>query len=206
MARYPSGAPEEALRAKVKSEIRYRLRQVRKALPAEARAERSARIHEHLFARPEWQRARCVLLYASMRAEVDTAPMERRARAEGKVVACPRMNDDVTELDPRIWEPGVVPEPRGRLAPEPPADAPPCPLDDIDLVVVPAVALDPRGARIGYGRGLYDRLLARMPHAARVAVAFDFQLVAEVPETEGDERVHVVVTDQRVLETGTDAL
>jgi 5-formyltetrahydrofolate cyclo-ligase len=200
MVTYPSRAPEEALRAKVKSEIRYRLRQVRKALPAEARAERSARIHERLFARPEWQRARCVLLFASMRAEVDTGPMERRAREEGKRVACPRMNDDLTALDVRVWEPGVVPYAQGRLAPEPPPDAPVCPLETIDLVVVPAVALDPRGARIGYGAGLYDRLLPLLPHAARVAVAFDFQLVAEVPETEGDQRVHVVVTDQQTFE------
>lgn len=200
MTQYPSRAPEEALRAKVKSEIRYRVRQVRKALPAEARAERSGRIHERLFERPEWQRARTVLLFASMRTEVDTGPIERRARAEGKVVACPRMTEDLKELDVRMWEEGVVPYAQGRLAPEPPPDAPPCPLDTIDLVVVPAVALDPRGARIGYGAGLYDRLLPRVPRAVRVAVAFDFQLVAEVPETEGDQRVHVVLTDQRTIE------
>lgn len=200
MNEYPSRAPEEALRAKVKAEIRFRMRQVRKALPAEARAERSARIHERLFARPEWREAKVVLLFASMRAEVDTAAMEQRARAEGKVVACPRMNDDITELDVRVWEPGVVPVPQGRLAPEPPPDAPVCPLETIDLVVVPAIALDERGARIGYGAGLYDRLLPRLPRAARVAVAFDFQLVAEVPETEGDQRVGVILTDQRTLE------
>jgi len=198
-ADHPSRVPEVQLRAKVKDEIRYRMRQVRKALPASARADRSARIHAALFAHPEWATARTVLLFASMRTEVDTAPIERRARLDGKVVACPRMTEGSADLDPRIWEDGVAPFEQGRLAPEPPPDAPECPLASIDLVIVPALALDPRGARIGYGRGLYDRLLARMPRARRIAVAFDFQLIAEVPETPGDERVHLVLTDRGSL-------
>ncbi len=193
---YPSRAPEVLLRAKVKDEIRYRMRQVRKALPASARAERSARIHEALFACPAWASARTVLLFASMRTEVDTAPIERRARLDGKIVACPRMTEGSADLDPRIWESGVAPFEQGRLAPEPPPDAPVCAIDSIDLVIVPALALDPRGARIGYGRGLYDRLLARIPRAHRIGVAFDFQLIAEVPETPGDERVHLIITDR----------
>lgn len=196
---HPSRAPEELLRAKVKDEIRFRMRQVRKALPASARAARSARIHETLFALPEWVSAKTVLLFASMRTEVDTGPLERRARLEGKRVACPRMTEGAADLDPRLWEDGVAPYEQGRLAPEPPPDAPPCPLAEIDLVLVPALALDPRGARIGYGRGLYDRLLTRMPRARRVAVAFDFQIIAEVPETAGDERVHLIVTDRGAL-------
>lgn len=195
-----SRAPEDLLRRKVKDEIRYRMRQVRKALPASARAERSARIHNALFARPEWREARTVMLFASMRTEVDTSAMERRAREEGKEVLCPRMTDDMAELDPRVWEPGVVPFEQGRLAPEPPPEAPRAAPASIDLVVVPALALDARGARIGYGKGFYDRLLSRIPRARRVAVAFDFQLIAEVPETSGDERVHTIVTDARVLD------
>jgi 5-formyltetrahydrofolate cyclo-ligase len=134
-----------------------------------------------------------------MRTEVDTLEMERRARAEGKTVVCPRMSEDRTELDPRVWVEGVVPYEQGRLAPEPPPDAPSFDPADIDLVVVPALALDPNGARIGYGKGFYDRFLARTP-ARRIAVAFDFQLIAEVPETEGDQRVHTIVTDQRVID------
>lgn len=191
---------DEPLRRAVKQELRTRMRQVRKALPAAVRAERAARIHETLFARPEWQSASTVMLFASMRTEVDTTAMERRARLEGKVVLAPRMTDDMSELDPRVWEDGVAPYEQGRLAPEPPPTAPRVALETIDLVVVPALALDPSGARIGYGKGFYDRLLARLPRARTIAVAFDFQLVAEVPETEGDRRVHAIVTDRRSLE------
>ena len=68
------------------------------------------------------------------------------------------------------------------------------------MIVVPALAVDPRGHRIGYGAGYYDRTLPRFaPPAVRRAVAFDFQLVAEVPSTEGDVAVDWIVTDARAL-------
>jgi 5-formyltetrahydrofolate cyclo-ligase len=64
---------------------------------------------------------------------------------------------------------------------------------------VPALAVDARGFRIGYGRGFYDRLLPTLPNALTVAIVYDFQLVAEVPEEPFDVPVHVVATDARVL-------
>ena len=71
---------------------------------------------------------------------------------------------------------------------------------EVDAVVVPALAADPRGHRIGYGAGYYDRTLPRFaPPAASVAVVFDFQLVAEVPSLESDVTVGWIVTDTRVL-------
>jgi 5-formyltetrahydrofolate cyclo-ligase len=83
---------------------------------------------------------------------------------------------------------------------EPAPDAPLAAPGELDVVVVPALAVDPRGHRIGYGAGYYDRALPKhAPPERRVAVAFDFQLVAEVPDTEGDEPVGVVVTDARTI-------
>ena len=85
--------------------------------------------------------------------------------------------------------------------PEPPEDAARIEASEVDLVIVPALALDERGARIGYGAGYYDQLLPQLQRAVRIGVVFDFQLVAEVPETEGDERVDLVVTDERIIES-----
>jgi 5-formyltetrahydrofolate cyclo-ligase len=66
--------------------------------------------------------------------------------------------------------------------------------------VVPALAVDPRGHRVGYGAGFYDRTLPRfVPPAVSIAVAFDFQLAVEVPTTEGDVAVSWIVTDAREL-------
>lgn len=192
-------AAEDDLRRKVKAELRTRMRAVRKALGPEARAARSAKIAERVLARPEWESARTVMLFVSMPLEVDTTPLERAARAAGKRVAAPRMNE--TGLEVRAWDEGMSVALTGRMqVPEPPESAPLVDEASIDLVIVPALALDERGARIGYGAGLYDGMLPRLRHARRVGVCFDFQLIAEVPETHGDERVHLVVSDLRTIE------
>jgi 5-formyltetrahydrofolate cyclo-ligase len=70
----------------------------------------------------------------------------------------------------------------------------------LDLVIVPALAADARGYRLGYGAGYYDRTLPRFaPPAKTIIVVFDFQLLAEVPVLEGDVACDVVVTDTRTL-------
>lgn len=190
---------EDALRRRVKEELRHRMRSVRRALPDEARAARSARIWERVLARGEWASASTVMLFLSMRTEVQTAAAAEAAWAAGKRVCAPRMTEHGLEV--REWQQGVEPERTGSMrVPEPPHDAPIVDPAEVDLVIVPALALDDRGARIGYGAGYYDRLLPRLSRAARIGVVYDFQLVTEVPETEGDERVGVVVSDERVIE------
>jgi 5-formyltetrahydrofolate cyclo-ligase len=125
--------------------------------------------------------------------------LERAARAEGKSIAAPRMIDEGRTLELRAWDLDVEPVESGRMVREPPETAQLIDPATIDLVITPGLAFDDRGGRIGYGAGLYDRLLPRCIEATRVGVCLDFQLVAEVPETDGDARVHVVVTDERVL-------
>jgi 5-formyltetrahydrofolate cyclo-ligase len=71
---------------------------------------------------------------------------------------------------------------------------------DLDVLIVPAIAIDPTGHRIGYGAGFYDRTIVRFaPPAVTIGVAFDFQLVAEVPFTEHDVPLSHVVTDEREI-------
>lgn len=190
---------EDALRRRVKAELRQRMRAVRRALPDQARAERSARIWAQVFARPEWQGARTVMLFMSMRTEVDTRAASVASWAAGKRVASPRMTEEGLEI--REWREADMPVETGSMrVPEPPEDAPLIAPSEVDLVIVPALVLDERGARIGYGAGLYDRLLPSLTRAVRVGVIFDFQLMSEVPETVGDERVHIVVSDKRLIE------
>jgi 5-formyltetrahydrofolate cyclo-ligase len=200
MALVGTFSPEEdALRRRVKIELRQRMRAVRRTLPDEARAERSARIWAQVFARPEWHNAQTVMLFVPMRTEVDTNPAAAALWAEGKRVAAPRMTEDGLEI--REWRATDEPVETGNMrVPEPPEHAPLILPTEIDLVIVPALVLDERGARIGYGAGLYDRLLPSLTRATRIGVIFDFQFVSEVPETDGDERVHIVVSDKRLIE------
>jgi 5-formyltetrahydrofolate cyclo-ligase len=96
-------------------------------------------------------------------------------------------------------------EERGHGFPEPSTDAQRADADAIDLVIVPGLAFDPRGHRIGYGAGFYDRFLAPLSRrsgaaqARAVGVCFDFQVLAEVPISPEDVAVSVVVTDKRAF-------
>lgn len=200
-----SGLPVEEVARRVKAELRDRMRRLRKAIGDEARAGKSAGIAARVQALSAWRDARTVMLFVPMRTEVDVTLLERAARETGKAVTAPRMTPDGRGLEVRVWVADVPPVDSGRMGVrEPPASAPPADESSIDLVVVPALALDPSGGRLGYGAGLYDSLLPRLIRAHRVGVVFDFQLVSEVPLTAGDEPMHVVVTESRTLEVAAE--
>lgn len=194
-------APEAIIRAKVKAELRKRMRGVRKTTPLEACAARSAaivaRLEEHVALRD----ARHVALFWPMveRHEVDLRALDRTLRARGGVVAYPAIDPESGIMTFRdVADPERDLDERGHGFREPAADVPES--APLDAIVVPALAVDPSGHRIGYGAGYYDHTLPRFaPPAVSIAVAFDWQLVAEVPFTDTDVRVHHVVTDARTL-------
>jgi 5-formyltetrahydrofolate cyclo-ligase len=194
-------AEEAYIRAQVKQEIRRRRLSVRRAMPHEARVERSRAVCERLVALPEWRDAATVLAFVSMRSEVQTSEAVEAAWAAGKTVATTRMNATFDDVELRRWREGDELEESGMMFLQPLADAPTVADEDVDLVLVPALAVDDRGHRIGFGKGFYDRLLPRLTRATRAALVFDFELIAEVPEWEGDQPVDLVVTDRRVLRT-----
>ncbi len=190
---------EDQIRAQLKAEIRARRLATRRALPKDARARRSAAIAERVLGLPEWGRASGVLAFVSMRREVQTQPLVEAAWAAGKTVATTRMAPSRTELELRRWSKGDPLEQSGMMFDQPLESAPPVDERSIDLVLVPALAVDERGHRIGYGKGFYDRLLPRLEGAVRVALIFDFERIVEVPTRPGDEPVDILVTDERVL-------
>lgn len=194
-------APEEFIRLKVKAELRKRMRGVRRTTPLEACAARSAKIIERLTAHPAMSSANSVALFWPIlaRHEVDLRTLDEALRARGARVAYPGIDPDSGEMSFRFVDDPSRLEEAGYGFSEPPADAPSA--EELDLVVVPALAVDPTGHRIGYGAGYYDRTLPRYaPPALTIAVAFDWQLIAEVPTTPGDVRVSWIVTDERVLD------
>ena len=200
-----SDASEHALRLQVKRELRTRMKAVRRALPKVARAARAEAIVERVAALEAFGAAEVVAVFVAVRGEVDLAGLVARARSAQKRIALPRVDPDrgeVTLCEVHGEDPLVT----GAFGiPEPSPEAHPLPGEAIDLILVPALAVDPRGHRIGYGGGFYDRLLPTLPRAIRCAVAYDFQLLAEVPDVPGDARVHWVVTDRHTLaaEEGT---
>ncbi len=198
----PSSAEEE-LRRRVKLELRKRMRGLRNALPAAACAERSVRIVDRLAQLERLAAARAVALFWPIeeRHEVDLRPLDARLRARGARVAYPGVDPETRAMSFRFVADVDAMREHGFGFREPALDAPEAPPGELDVVVVPALAADPRGHRIGYGAGYYDRTLPRFaPPATAVVVAFDFQLVPEVAITVGDVPVDWIVTDVRTLQ------
>jgi 5-formyltetrahydrofolate cyclo-ligase len=197
----PSSA-EEMLRARVKIELRKRMRALRKALPLAACAVRSGRIAQRVADLEPLARARSVCLFWPIedRHEVDLRPLDATLRQRGVRVAYPGIDPETGAMTFRFVSAPDAMEEQGFGFREPSLREPEAQPGEIDAIIVPALALDPRGHRIGYGAGYYDRVLPRYaPPAVTVAVAFDFQLVAEVPESPVDIRVAWIVTDARTL-------
>jgi len=185
------------LRQRAKQALRNQMRMVRDALPESACEARSAEIRKRLFGLAELERAATVLAFASIRNEVRTRPIIEEAWSTGKRVALPRVHGD--ELRLHLID-SQTPLGEGSFSvPEPSADAAAIEPSEIDFALIPALALDPRGYRIGYGGGFYDRLIPRLSKACTCAIAYDFQLISEVPELHFDVSVDLVITDSRVI-------
>ncbi|NOY92549.1 MAG: 5-formyltetrahydrofolate cyclo-ligase [Deltaproteobacteria bacterium] len=182
-------------------ELRRQMKAIRGALPAEARARRSSAIVARVRELDIWSKARNVAAFVSIRGEADPGALVDEILASGKRLALPRVDMEAGVVRMHELREGMELVEHGRFRiPEPPADAPLMPSEELDLVLVPALGLDPRGHRIGWGRGFYDQLLPSMPNATRVAIAYDFQLLAEIPFSERDVQMDFVVTDRRTLE------
>ncbi len=182
-----------------KRALRELLVRSRASLPADERATRSAAAAKVLTCLPAWERARTVALYAPLGAELDTAEAARLALSTGKRLAWPRLRPGTLALEFGACRPAeLVAGPLRAL--EPPAAAPRVPVEEVDLLVVPGVAFDATGRRLGRGRGFFDATLALAPRSTlRLGLAFELQIVAEVPCEAHDAPVDAVVTERRVI-------
>lgn len=179
-----------------KAELRARVRAARKEIPAEERVPASFASAMWAIMLPELHAPKRVLAFMAAPEELDPRVLRTALRSQGAEIALPRITGPHT-LALHLYEEGD-PLDAGPFGISEPADtAPVVEAESIDVVLVPGVAFDRHGRRLGFGGGYYDRLLAKMPNAYRVALAFDVQLVDEVPVGEHDEPVHVVVTPRK---------
>jgi 5-formyltetrahydrofolate cyclo-ligase len=158
---------------------------------------------EHLLATPEVRRAATVAAYVSIGQEPGTGPLVEALRAAGRHVLLPVLLPD-NDLDwARYTGPDdLVPARRGVLEPPGPTLGPDA-VASADAVLVPALAVDRTGLRLGRGGGSYDRALARVPVGTFVcALLFDGELVDAVPAAPHDRRVTAVATPSGVSRVG----
>jgi 5-formyltetrahydrofolate cyclo-ligase len=151
-----------------------------------------------LIATREFAEARVIGLYAHVHNEVETSELMRAALAAAKIVLFPAVCSGGLEFR-RIDDPGLlrrgsfgILEPDAACQVHSPGEA--------DLIVIPGVAFDATGRRIGYGKGYYDRALHQLEGKGRlVGFCYDFQIVGKIPGEPHDVRMDMIITERRVI-------
>jgi 5-formyltetrahydrofolate cyclo-ligase len=183
--------------ALAKATLRTTILTRRDATEGALRARHSSTITAKLLALPAYRAADIVAAYASFGSEFDTSEFLAAALAAGKKLVLPTINRALRALELRqvsdlkadlvagVWG---IREPAVRCTMVDPIK--------LDFMLVPGVAFSPSGARLGYGGGFYDRLLASLdPGTTRIAAAFHLQIVEQLPEAPHDQRINAVVTE-----------
>lgn len=186
-----------------KNELRKSVIAARNRLVEEEIEDKSAAVAHRLLGLDEYLKAGTVMAYVDFRNEVQTGSIIRDALRRGKRVVVP-----VTDVPGKKLTPAQITDFPGDLAPgawgilEPkPERLRPVPPEEIDIVIVPGVAFDTAGNRLGYGGGFYDRfLLQTRPDCVYAALAFELQVRPNVYPGEHDLPVHMLVTEDRVLD------
>ncbi|MGD0086006.1 MAG: 5-formyltetrahydrofolate cyclo-ligase [Verrucomicrobiota bacterium] len=183
-----------------KTKLRSDIRRVLKKLSPEHRAVDSLKIRALLSQQPFWKDAAAVLFFAPLPDEVDVWPLLAEALAAGKTAALPRFDSENNDyLACHVQNPQTEVGPGQFGIREPKNGCPEIPLERLGLILVPGVAFDLRGGRLGRGRGFYDRLLAGF-HGIKCGVAWGEQMVEEVPTGTLDVRMDFVLTPTQCVE------
>lgn len=173
-----------------KKELRRQIREKKRAMSEEQIVSASFRLGEMLFSTQQYQDAKTLYGYLPYNQEVRTVSMLQRALTDGKRVAVPKVYDDemrfiyIENFEQLEKSDMGIPEP---IADDPVAD------DPTALVLMPGLAFDEAGHRIGYGGGFYDKFLAAEPSHPTVALCYDFQMMPQLDTEEFDIPVDLVL-------------
>lgn len=181
----------------MKQEIRRRIKKLSKSYSGLEKSKKSGIIKTKLFNEEEFKKAKVVMFYVSLADEVDTHSMIDEALEMGKRVCVPvilkegkkliasEIKDRVIDLESQHF--GISQPKQGKMRE--------IPLEDIDLVIVPGVAFDKKNLRLGRGHGYYDRFLCSLPRNTKtIGLAFDFQVVEDLPHEPHDIPVSKIIT------------
>lgn len=177
-----------------KQALRRAVRERLERVSAEARREASERVCAKVHRAPPWISAQTVLLFVPFGSEIDIAPLLSTGLATGKRVCLPSYDSRKDVFVPRrilVPETDLVAGYRG--IPEPRGTLPEVPLEALDFLIIPGLAFDLEGRRLGRGKGHYDRLLA-FARGVTCGVGYDEQIVPEVPVESHDVKLNMVLS------------
>ena len=178
-----------------KEDLRRKLLRERKSLQLHDRRQRDLLILSRLLSLKELEDAGKILLFYPVKGEPDIRPLFDRLLKGKKVLVFPRVSGPELELvsvsDINSLRKGAfgIPEPSSGEVVSP---------QELELAIVPGVAFDRRGYRLGFGKGYYDRVLRHIS-APKVGVAYSFQVVEYIPQDEWDVPVDILITDKEVI-------
>ena len=191
----------EEIRGK-KVEIRNNISKVFSKLSANNISEKTRGIEKRLFEFANFVEAKTSLLYINASCEVITGNILKKCFDNNKIVVLPAFNEQKNEVilmkvdniktDMKYKKNGT---------PEPDADK--CkiiPMEFIEIAIIPGVAFDEKGGRIGSGDGAYDRLIPKLPLTTRkVALAYESQILQYIPMESHDKYVDIIITENRII-------
>ena len=173
-----------------KQQLRQAIRQRKRAMTQEEIEDRSRSLCEKFLNSDNYRRCTCLYGYLPYNQEVRTWPILHQALADGKQVAVPKVYGDEMKF---IYLTDLTQVAAGYAGiPEPIADGPVAEQQDA-LVLMPGLAFDPQGHRIGYGGGFYDKFLSREPKHPTVALCYEFQMVDHLETEQFDIPVDTVI-------------
>lgn len=173
-----------------KKELRKLIRQRKAEHTAEEKAEMSARICRQVLTDPHWAKANTVFLYHALTDEVDTTILIDAAMQEGKTVLLPVIDGD----DLRLKIHTGATQAGSYSIQEPIGEEFTC-YKEITLAIVPGMAFDKKGNRLGRGRGFYDRTLPKLAEAYKIGLCFPFQFLESIPCEAYDIKMDAVLYD-----------
>ena len=178
----------------IRGALRNKYIKVRESLSPAERGTYSRRAAERIASLPEFREAGVVMLYRAVRGELELDCLPEHPASAGKTFVYPRCvnREEMEAMIPAGWVKGAfgIPEPAAGSAAVPP--------ESIRLVICPGTAFDDRGGRLGMGAGYYDRFLPKCARAVFLMAAFEAQRADNLPQTETDVPMDLIVTEERV--------
>ncbi len=182
------------LRYEEKKKLRRKILDERRALTEEAIKERSGKICDRFLALPILSEASKVCIYMPINNEVDVSLMTDRLRSLGKTLYIPKVGGSSMHF--HLYEPDTALSP-GSFGILEPCDSPMLSADADTLIVMPGACFSEGRDRIGYGGGYYDRYIKKHPDVLTVAVAYDLQVLPEIPSAGHDQKPMILLTETR---------
>jgi 5-formyltetrahydrofolate cyclo-ligase len=185
-----------------KQEIRNEISTFFNSLSSDVLEANTRIIENRLFEFANFLESKIVMLYVNTENEVATQSIISRAYDFNKIVVLPAFDTAKSTMKlMKVDNPkkDLITGPRGILEPNP-ARCKAVPLDCIDIAIIPGVAMDEKGGRIGSGDGYYDRIIPDLPMTTRkVGLVLEGQLVPQVPMEAHDKHVDIIITEKRVI-------